>query len=111
MNTPKPIQKQVQEQIIKKHGQICCTGCGVKIGLSYSHLCKKIHLQDVSKYQTAENITLHCFGDSWSCHSKWESDDYNKMSSLNDFDENMKRVKSLDILRYNRLKDKFKYQL
>ena len=110
MNTPKKIQKIVNQRITDKHGFICCTGCGIRLNLSYSHLVKKISLVDCLNYQKPENITLHCFGDSWKCHEKWESNLYSKMSTLHDFEDNMKRIKELDIYYFFRLINRFKDQ-
>ena len=103
MNTPNKLRSKIKELIIEKYGYACCTGCLKHIKTDSSHLCKKIHLTDVSKYQTIENLTEHCN----QCHIKWESDQYKIMSTLKDFEENMQRIKQLNELRYNRLINKF----
>lgn len=48
-----------------------CSGCGTNQRLSRSHLVPKG--QDSKLKAVFENLRFHCFGDSDSCHSRWES--------------------------------------
>lgn len=75
----------------------CCKGCGVTSTLTHSHLIPISKRKDLENNPL--NITYHCLINH--CHSKWESNNIKQMSTLLDFEENMERVKQLDIRHYN----------
>ena len=81
-----------------------CTGCGNPDNLSHSHLIPRSRRKDLES--TIQNLTLHCLvrkDNSEGCHSLWESMDWIKMNKLFDFNENLSRVKELDINYYNKI--------
>ena len=77
---------------------ICCQG---NRGLTPSHLIarsKRKDLQDEKK-----NITVHCLY----CHMEWEHQTP-LIFLMQDFKENMERIKEMDELYYNRLTERHK---
>jgi hypothetical protein len=104
------ISKKYQERLKKKKeayaefDEQCdgiCSGCGQFLPGSHSHL---IPISEDSKLEAVvENIRWHCIE---TCHSRWESHNIEEMSKMLDFEENMKYIKSVRPLYYNRIFNK-----
>ena len=79
----------------KDNGTYYCKGCGNPNSLSLSHLIRRS--RSSSLVDVKDNMTLHCLvrqDGSEGCHQMWESTP--DMYFLDDFDDNMKRVRVLD---------------
>lgn len=114
--TPIKQKSDKQKQIDKDYAKVCqeiaserilrCAGCNIpKRPLSYSHLIPRSLRRDLVACK--ENIAIHCL--EWDgvmgCHNKWED---GLWEGMKDLEENLKKVKELDINYYNKIINKFK---
>lgn len=94
------IKKEIEFESFQKYGYLKCEGCG-----HLSDHMDKSHLVSIAQNKSLEcikeNIQLLCR----ECHMKWESRDINTMMSLKCFDSNMKIIKRLDEIAYNKIKN------
>lgn len=101
INAYKKFDKKKQDE-----DEVYCTGCGTTSCLSHSHLVPVSFNEDLEA--DVNNITYHCLAmeGQKGCHNKWESRDINLMLELNDFEENLEKVKKLDYQYYLIIKDR-----
>jgi hypothetical protein len=98
-------------KIVDAREQIC-SGCGQVQHLSRSHIIRRSKNSDL--IAEPDNIVLDClfrinpdkFGNE-GCHSRWESNNIEKMLTLNNFQERMNYLKYNDKSIYNTLLDKY----
>lgn len=92
------------ERFREEHGYYFCAGCGTTSGrIDVSHLVPIGHKKSLEA--TESNLTLHCS----SCHRAWENQT-KEVTQLKDYEQNLKRVKSLDEDYYNQIKNKWQIQ-
>lgn len=77
-----------------------CKGCGSSSEIDKSHILSIGQRKDLELVK--ENIQLLCRR----CHIKWESGNYEKMSSLWCFDDNMEYIASIDLEKYHKIVNK-----
>jgi len=123
-NRRKPIKKQKIRQVSRKENrnkeklkttytiiddtrECRCEGCGQATFLSHAHLIS----QRNKKYQNEEeNIVYHCmervFPDMYGtmgCHERWESGQWKKIITLNNYKEHLKYIKERDPIKYRKI--------
>lgn len=85
-----------------------CTGCLNKNNLSHSHLIPVSRRKELECSKS--NVKFHCLlriDGSEGCHSRWESNNEEKMKSLLDYEENMEYLKMVDLPYYNFIISKY----
>lgn len=94
---PKVSKEQKQKVAYQKFDLLTphvCAGCGSTKSLSHSHIIPRSI--DSTLEDNIENMTFHCLiglNNSEGCHSKWESNNWEKMSSLLDFEQRLDYIK------------------
>lgn len=88
--------KKVISEIVQEREHYC-TGCGTTNGLTNSHLISRQRRRDLVCCK--ENITFHCRD----CHLIWEKDPIKRLE-MDDYEENMKKIKKMDMVEYRKLK-------
>jgi len=91
----KKYKKVIRE--IAEERELFCTGCGKTQGLTNSHLISRGRRRDLVCVK--ENITFHCHD----CHLIWEKDP-KKRKLMDDYEDNMEKVKRLDETEYKILR-------
>ena len=120
----KPIKKQRIKQVSRKESrnkkelkqtyaiiddirERRCEGCDQKEFLSHAHLIS----QRNKKYQNEEkNIVYHCmerilpdkYG-TMGCHQRWESGQWDKIITLNNYKEHLSYIKERDPIKYRKI--------
>ena len=80
-----------------------CEGCGkTSVPLSHSHILPKRTFKHLEA--DPENIRLHCYGYTGSCHEKWESLNYEKVKDMLDFEKNLLYLEKHSTVTYQKLK-------
>jgi len=103
----KEILREVYAEIDATREHIC-SGCGQSNMLSHSHLLSRNERKDLEAEE--DNIVFDClqreirdeFGVE-GCHSRWESMNIEKMSSLANFEDRLKYIRSVDEKFYNKI--------
>lgn len=100
--------KELDEKL-QDEGKFFCSGCGQQNNLSHSHLVRGS--KNPKLYYNPLNIRLHCLSvGKIGCHDKWESLDFFKIHGMDDFHENMLRLRHLDKNHYEFLLGRFERQ-
>lgn len=89
-----------QERLVEFDGQ--CTGCGTRYNLTPSHIIRRSKRPDLITEK--DNIKPHCIR----CHDKWDSGNILVMCDLLDFEDNMRYIKAVDPLLFNRFYEQMK---
>lgn len=83
-----------------------CEGCGRgDVALSHSHLLSQKQRSDLAA--DADNIRLHCFGSSFSCHEVWERGAPAELVQMDDLRANLRYIESVDEPKHRRILARF----
>lgn len=100
------IDKAYREVVakMKTQGDLRCNCCNTTERLSVSHLIPRSYSESLITNRL--NLVWHCmsFGGIEGCHDKWET--ASKRIHMADYEENMEKVKKLDIKYFYLLKSK-----
>lgn len=83
-----------------------CEGCEQGgLALSHSHILAQKLRPDLAA--DPDNIRLHCFGSSYSCHEVWERGVPAELVQMKDFKQNLQYIEANDQKKYQKILIKF----